>query len=162
MNKTKITMKHEGVVKLENELRELIALDKYDDQIAELAAKCFWCDVGVSRAVVTQIEKELAAAATKLDRISSKIASLQSSLAELGSTEALERRVKELNEEFSSAVEQLQISEQRSLEATRTATSAEARIRNISGHISDFSSRLQGCEAEVSFDFMRLSFAHLL
>jgi chromosome segregation ATPase len=155
MNKTKITMKHEVVVKLENELRELIALDKYDDQIAELAAKCFWCDVGSSRAAVTQVEKELSAATTKLDRISAKIASLQSSLAELGSTEAIERRVKELNEELSSAVEQLQSCEQRNLEATRTATSAEARIRNISNHINDFSGRLQGCEAEVS----RLDFA---
>lgn len=150
MNKTKITMKHEVVVKLESELRELMALDKYDDQIAELAAKCFWCDVSASRAAAAQIEKDLSIATAKLDRIVSKLESQQATLAEFGSTEAIERRVQELNEELGAAVQALQSCEQRSLEATRNATSAEARIKNLSNYINDFNGRLQGCEAEVS------------
>ncbi len=127
MNKSKISMKHEVVTKLEHELRELMALDKYDEQIAELAAKCFWCDVYSAKVIVAQIEKECASAGAKLDRITSKIASLQSNLADLGSTESMVGRMQELNAELDAAVDEVKKCEQELLEATRAATSSESR-----------------------------------
>ncbi len=149
LNKEKLKLKRDNCLKLEAELEELIALDRYDTDIALLSSKLFWCDYYMQDEIVNKVEVSVSDSLNKLKILKDKLTDLNEKLNQLGTVEDVEKTTVSIQLELESVISEINICQKKVVEASKLIGSYENAIRQINSNRSELTSRLQSAKAEV-------------
>lgn len=148
-NKEKLKAKEKVKDKLKNELDELLALDKFDQDIAELSAKCQWVDVAVAQDVSDEITKKIDEKDDKINRLKAKLTKLENNFDSLGSSEERSKAVEDVEAEANQTALEAEKAKKNYAVALRGVTSAQERCKQISDVVESLSKNVSRLKDEV-------------
>lgn len=137
------------VQRLRSELDELIALDRYDAEIALTMAKLFWIDVGIAKALVERSEKGLVDAKATRELQLKKQADLEEKKAALGTVDSVREQQEGLAADLEAVLAEAAECQAKSSDAQRAVCVRESTVGKIKRNISECTTRIAGCNAQV-------------
>ena len=135
--------------KLSSELEDLLALDKYDEEIALASAKIFWAEVALSNSLVAKCVHELDVAKSNLAKAEKKFAECEEKKGSIGTLDDIRAAQEEMQADLAAAIAEITECQERVRAAAREEGMKKLAVDKITSNIKELNSRMASCNAQV-------------
>ena len=136
--------------KLSVELEDLLALDKYDEEIALASAKTFWAEVALSNNLVEKCRSKLEAAKSSCVKAEKKLVDWEQKKSTMGTLDDIRAAQEGMQTDMAVAVAEITECQEKVRTAAKEERMKKLAVEKISNNIKELNGRMSSCNAQVS------------